>query len=180
MGKTTKKPIKKIPVKEESSDSSVESSDESSTSQSEEIKIIEEEYLGVAVFVVASDRYMNATDFCKKLAKREGTKKRYSHWLKSEEADEMLSSFGTFLGIPIEELTYTIGEDIYVHPSLSPHIMSWISPKFSLKMAKIVNQEIIKEQCAKTQHQLMQKDAKIDRLEKKLAEMEKNKAKKRL
>ena len=58
----------------------------------------------------------------------------------------------------------------YVHSLLIPHVASWISPSFAIKVSEIVNSFMIKEY----QDSIKQKDDKISNLEKMMIDMRKN------
>lgn len=51
---------------------------------------------------------------------------------------------------------YTRGT--YIHPELVPHVVSWISPKFAIKVSKIVNEFITKEAIDKKDKLIRQKN----------------------
>ena len=34
----------------------------------------------------------------------------------------------------------------YAHPDLVPHIASWVSPSFAIKVSRIVNEYLVKEE----------------------------------
>jgi hypothetical protein len=105
------------------------------------------------VIMMTSNRYINATKLCKQYGKE------FKHWKENignkqliEEVEKEISS----VGYPSDELTNksfiikTGGRNellrgTYVHELLIPHIASWISPQFGIKVSKIVNSYIINE-----------------------------------
>ena len=87
--------------------------------------------------------YINATKLC-----ADGGK-RFDHWLENKNSKELIKECqlpefreSTMLvkGGQIPIITGT-----YVHPDLIPHIASWVSPKFAIKVSKIVNDFLIRE-----------------------------------
>jgi hypothetical protein len=52
----------------------------------------------------------------------------------------------------------------YVHPHLAPHIASWVSPEFAVKVSQIVNNYIVRDY----KEQVRVKDDKIDELSRKI------------
>jgi hypothetical protein len=58
----------------------------------------------------------------------------------------------------------TIIRGTYVHPDLIPHIASWESPKFAVKVSKIVNEYYNSKERHKHQRELGEKNDKIDEL----------------
>jgi hypothetical protein len=52
----------------------------------------------------------------------------------------------------------------YVHPHLAPHIASWVSPEFAVKVSQIVNSYIVRDY----KEQVRVKDDKIDELSRKI------------
>ena len=136
------------------------------------------------VIIMKKNRYINATKLCGE------HNKQYYHWSESEQnklllievENEIISSphfqgdekKATFI-IKGGKNTHTRGT--YVHELLIPHIASWISPSFAIKVSKIVNSFIIKEyqdSIKEYKNNIKQKDDKIDSLEKMIKNMEKN------
>ena len=81
--------------------------------------------------------YINAT----KLSADGG--KRFDNWIRNDVAKELIKQCRLLI---CEESTMLVkGGQIpiitgtYVHPDLIPHIASWVSPKFAIKVSKIVN-----------------------------------------
>ena len=79
----------------------------------------------------------------------------------------------SFLGIPRNEIiqnpknlpNYLRGT--YVHPKLIPHIASWVSPEFALKVSDIVEEYIIKEY----RDTIRQKNGEIDEMKQIIKEL---------
>lgn len=56
----------------------------------------------------------------------------------------------------------------YVHPDLIPHIASWASPAFAVKVSKIVNEYFIKKAIKEKDKLIKKKDDKIDKMSDKI------------
>lgn len=89
--------------------------------------------------------YINATKLC-----ADGGK-LLKNWLRNDFAKELVECFES-QSVNTERLTMLVrGGQIpvitgtYVHPDLIPHIASWVSPKFAIKVSKIVNDFLIRE-----------------------------------
>jgi hypothetical protein len=98
------------------------------------------------VIIMKKNGYVNATKLCKEKGKR------FDHWLENKSSKELVSEVKkSSPGIPGDAIIKITGGNIlevrgtYVHPDLVPHIASWISPVFALKVSKIVNEYIIQE-----------------------------------
>jgi hypothetical protein len=68
----------------------------------------------------------------------------------------------------------------YVHPLLIPAIASWASPKFGLRVSKIVNEFFIKKESDRQKALLKEKDDTIDELNSNIQELLRNSRKQRL
>lgn len=95
------------------------------------------------VIINTKTGYINAT----KLSADGG--KRFDHWIENKNSKELIKECrspefreSTMLvkGGQIPIITGT-----YAHPDLIPHIASWVSPKFAIKVSKIVNDFLIRE-----------------------------------
>jgi hypothetical protein len=89
--------------------------------------------------------YINATKLC-----ADGGK-QLKNWLRNDHATELIECFESH-GLNNERLTMTVSggqnttiRGTYAHPDLIPHIASWVSPKFAIKVSKIVNEFLIRE-----------------------------------
>ena len=131
------------------------------------------------VIMMTSNRYINATKLCKQYGKR------YEHWSRNDCNKQLIEEVDNEISlthIRADELTNksfiikTGGKNellrgTYVHELLIPHIASWISPQFGIKVSKIVNNFLIteyKNSLKDKDNQLKQKDDKINTLEEKL------------
>jgi hypothetical protein len=125
------------------------------------------------VIMMKKNGYINATKMCQYISEQTGSKKKYNHWKENISARELINCVSTLSGIPDSALF--IEPDIavklrgtYVHPKLIPHIASWASPEFAVKVADIVNKYINKKELEKKERLIKQKDDKIDELMKKV------------
>lgn len=77
------------------------------------------------------------------------SKRQFTQWQDSNAADDIVKPIAKYTGIPrhklfIESTTNLIlTRGTFVHPSLIPHILSWIYPQFTLEVSEIVNQHYI-------------------------------------
>jgi hypothetical protein len=90
--------------------------------------------------------YTNATKMCK------DDNKRFDLWLENKSSKEMISYVDEEArspGIPGDSSIIIVKDGpndlrgTYVHQLLLPHILSWLSPKFAIRVSKIVNQYAI-------------------------------------
>jgi hypothetical protein len=134
-------------------------------------------YFDIKVLIMTQNRYINATKMC-----QDGGK-RYDNWLKNQGSKELINEFesaainvgdGNNLTILIVGGNNPEYRGTYAHPDLITHIASWVSAKLALKVSKIVNEYLLKEE--KIKHALVTKgkDNKISELEAKLDSILKN------
>ena len=125
---------------------------------------------GVFQVIIKNDNgFMNATKLCK-----DGGKE-FRNWKANANAKELISAVSSSARIPADGILQTItgGKNVvirgtYVHPDLIPHIASWVSPEFAIKVSKIVNEYFIKKASEEKDKLLHKKDDKIDRLTKEI------------
>jgi hypothetical protein len=117
------------------------------------------------VLIRRKDGYVNVTKLCK-----DGGKKLF-HWSENEMSRVLVGETSQVLGIPSTQIleVYQAGSNYelsgtYAHPHLVPHIASWISPEFAVKVSRIVNDHLVREY----KEQIREKTDKIDELMKKL------------
>ena len=130
-------------------------------------------YGGFEVILNKKTGYINATKLCKDGGKELSEWKRFNH---SKKFIDYLSS----LGYPKELIVKNMSGDYitrgtYVHPKLIPHIASWVSPEFALKVSDIVEEYIIKEyrdHIRKMELGMKEKDDNITELKKIIERME--------
>ena len=123
------------------------------------------------VIMMTKNRYINATKLCKEYGKE------FFNWKQSKNNQELINEVEidiySVLGIQrIENKSIIIikgGNNqlicgTYVNELLIPHIASWISSKFAVKVSKIINSFIANEYI----NELKDKNNKINNLEEKL------------
>jgi hypothetical protein len=96
------------------------------------------------VLIRRRDGFVNITKLC-----RDGGK-NFKHWNENSSSKKMVEELSQVVGIPTTQLmeTHQAGSDYelsgtYVHQDLVPHIASWISPQFAIKVSRIVNNFIV-------------------------------------
>lgn len=121
-------------------------------------------------------------------------KRLLKNWLRNEDAKILINAVSESSG---EGLAHQRADEVlkeianlpnhlkgtYAHPDLIVHIVSWASPKFAIKVSKIVNSFFVRESEEKIAEQIRllaekdsvikTKDSSIDRLEKMIIEMRK-------
>lgn len=122
--------------------------------------------------VLNKQGYINATKLCK-----DGNK-NFFHWVENKSSKELLEELSSHIGKPMCEIFMKVsgGKNMeirgtYVHPLLVPHIASWISPSFALKVSHIINEFVVQEyknEIAQKDKHIKEKDSKIDELTKKV------------
>ncbi|EJN41277.1 KilA N-terminal domain, N1R/P28 DNA binding protein [Acanthamoeba polyphaga lentillevirus] len=119
--------------------------------------------------------YVNVTKICNEATTKKGGKKEFRQWKLTSNAKELTDEISGVVGIPTTQLlveNLTSGENItrgtYVHPYLVPHVATWASAKFGVKVSVIVNDFFAKEMFDKHQNLIKKKDDKIDKLSKKI------------
>ena len=123
------------------------------------------------VIMMTKNRYINATKLCKEY------NKEFKHWKENKSNQELIIEVEKEIfsadGIPtVENKSFIIingGKNqlikgTYVHELLIPHIASWISSKFAIKVSKIINSYISNEYI----NEIRDKNNKICNLEEKL------------
>lgn len=110
------------------------------------------------VLIRKSDGYVNVTKLC-----RDGDKK-FGNWMETAKSKELIlcHSSSDISEEPLEVVMAGLYETrgTYAHPDLVPHIGSWVSPKFALKVSKIINEYIVREY----RELIRVKDTRIDEL----------------
>lgn len=112
------------------------------------------DYGGVEVIIYTKTGYINGN----KITNQDG--KRFSNWMDNKSTKELIECIdeelnGTTLPgfkgseqkfpvtIYIESAIETRGT--YIHQLLLPHLLSWLSPKFAIKISRIINKYLIDE-----------------------------------
>lgn len=87
--------------------------------------------------------YINANKLC-----ADGDK-RFDNWIRNCFAKELVKEVKKNIlkteDVLITDNSFGITRGTYAHPDLIPHIASWVSPKFAIKVSKIVNDFLIRE-----------------------------------
>lgn len=103
------------------------------------------------------DDYVNATSLSQRYYERTGKKKPPANWLRLKEAKEYIDYVSIQTGIPTNKLYRTVqGGDLkdeqgtFLHPDLIIPFSTWLSPEFSYRVTKIVQERIVEESIAKT------------------------------
>ena len=104
-------------------------------------------YIDFKVIIMRKNGYINVTKLCK-----EGGKE-LTNWRKANHAEELLNEISSSIPNGRDDLLTIItgGQEpiirgTYAHPALVPHIASWISPKFAVKVSFIVNNYAVKQE----------------------------------
>ena len=97
------------------------------------------------VLIMLKNGYINVTKLCK-----DGGKDLYD-WKRTKAAEELQNEISRPPGIPgglLVSVSDSSSNDLrgtYAHPDLVPHIASWVSPKFAVKVSQIVNEYFAQE-----------------------------------
>ncbi len=113
--------------------------------------------------------YINATKLCQLANSKEGKPKRFDHWRENIESKQLIEAVSASSGIPggtlLTEPNVSIDlRGTYAHHLLIPHIASWASPVFAVKVSVIISDEMVR----KHREEMRVKDTKIDDLERTL------------
>ncbi len=130
------------------------------------------QYGDFKVIMDKSTGYINATKLCSLANTKEGKPKQLSMWKLNAGSEELINEVSLSLGIPrnalLEEPSVSIDlRGTYAHPDLIPHIASWASPVFAVKVSKIVNAQLVREY----KETIRAKDTKIDDMQRTLDEI---------
>jgi hypothetical protein len=104
------------------------------------------EYGDFKVIMNIKTGYINATKLC-----ADGGK-LLKNWSANKNSQELIIECLESHGLETQPVTMTVSggqnttiRGTYAHPDLIPHIASWVSPKFAIKVSKIVNEFLIRE-----------------------------------
>ena len=129
------------------------------------------QYADFKVIMMKKNGYINATKMCQYISDQTHTNKQFYDWGENKNSIELINTVGSSPEISGDEPIKVIkGGKIeiirgtYVHPDLIPHIASWASPTFAVKVSRIVNKYINKKELEKKEKLLEKKDDKIDEL----------------
>jgi len=104
-------------------------------------------YLGIKVIIMKKNGYVNATKLC-----ADGGK-QFKNWLRLDHAQELIkyheneenaSAHFRASAIIIKNVENTL-RGTYLHQDLIPHIASWVSAEFAIKVSRIVNEYVVSE-----------------------------------
>ena len=132
------------------------------------------------VIIMKENGYINATKICNDAITKNGNKKEFKEWLKINNSKFLIEEISSDGGIPPSELLIQIKSGskklteirgTYAHPDLIPHIASWASPQFAVRISKIVNKYLIKKALKEKEKLIKKKDDKIDKLNNKIDEL---------
>lgn len=135
------------------------------------------QYADFKVIIKKSNGYINVTKMCQSINELLGTNKIYRHWNETKSSDELCAAVSDAAGIPAALLTHVLTTSdpsisvirgTYVHPDLIPHIASWASPKFAVKISKIVNRYFNDVELRKKEELLREKEDSITQLRREL------------
>jgi len=132
------------------------------------------------VIIMNENGYINATKICHDARTKNGKRKEFRHWKESTNANLILEEISGAVGAPTAQLlipiitskeNLTIIRGTYAHPDLIPHIASWASPSFAVRVSKIINRYFIKKAIKAKEKIIKKKDDKIDELSNKIDEL---------
>jgi uncharacterized coiled-coil protein SlyX len=127
------------------------------------------------VIIHTKSGYVNASHLCSLAAAATGTRTDINHWTANISTKELIKAASARTGIPVHDLVkkHSVANNVrgtYMHPILIPHLASWASPEFAIKVSSIVN-EYMEQQYKRT---IAEKDSTINRLEAMMTELMKN------
>ena len=131
------------------------------------------QYAKFKVVMMRKNGYINATKMCGDISEIVKKKKQFIDWKRTQNAKDLINELSASTGIPVDtfDMTPCVENKLrgtYVHPDLIPHIASWASPKFAIKVSKIVNEYYNTKERRKHKQELDAKNDKIDELMEKL------------
>jgi hypothetical protein len=115
------------------------------------------------VLIRRKDGYINATKLC-----LDGGK-MFKNWLRNEKIKELIEACESQAHKRACDSVQNVANELrgtYVHQDLVPHIASWISADFAIKVSRIVNNMIVREY----RETIREKTEKIDLLEREMKE----------
>jgi len=121
--------------------------------------------------IMYKNGYFNVTELCNKV------NREFRKWNTTNKTDELLQAAEEESGIKKENLTMVISNQknklrgTYAHHSLVPHIASWASPTFAMKVSRIVNEQFVKEATYKYTKRIQEKDNMIYELKDNMNEL---------
>lgn len=134
-------------------------------------------YGDIKVIIMKENSYINVTKICNDATTKNNGKKEFRQWKLLSVTHELLNEVSALVRIPPSELLITPKglpnklRGTYAHPDLVPHIASWASPQFAVRVSKIVNEYFAKQALAEKNKLLREKDDKIDQLDSKIDQL---------
>ncbi len=122
------------------------------------------------VIIQMNTGYINATHLCAMATTKGGKAKQFGMWRQNSLAGELVNKVSASCGIPQDRLLIVpldLPNDLrgtYAHPKLIPHIATWASVDFAIKVSDIVNDFLIHEAVSEKERQLKSKQGEIDDL----------------
>jgi uncharacterized coiled-coil protein SlyX len=99
------------------------------------------------VMMMRENGYINVTKLC-----TDGGKE-FRKWKRLDMADNLIKEFSSTVHMWPDDILITITggnqpliRGTYAHPELVPHIASWVSPSFAIKVSRIVNEYLVREE----------------------------------
>jgi len=132
------------------------------------------------VIIMKENGYINVTKICNDAKTKNGKGKKFANWKENTTASAIMKEISTVSGLLESELlisktagskNLTIIRGTYAHPDLIPHIASWASPSFAVRVSKIINKYFIKKAMKEKEKLIKKKDDKIDELSNKVDEL---------
>ena len=129
------------------------------------------------VIIMNRNGYINVTKLCSKAKNKKGKPKNFYDWLKNNESFETIEAVSASQRIIGDELLkeitggskdLTIIRGTYAHPDLVPHIASWASKIFAVRVSKIVNKFLANQEYEENKRLLKEKDDIINDLHNKM------------
>jgi hypothetical protein len=99
------------------------------------------------VLMMRENGFINVTKLCKDGGKA------FIHWRETKTSKRFVNEVSSSIGILRDDILITITggnqpltRGTYAHPDLVPHIASWVSPSFAIKVSRIVNEYLVREE----------------------------------
>lgn len=100
-------------------------------------------YADLVIIMNLKDEYLNMTKVVKLDINHDGNSKELKEWFRNNKSEELIKEIENEEGISSSFYIITTGEKFlhgtYCHKLLVPHILSWCSAKFAIKVSQIVN-----------------------------------------
>lgn len=145
------------------------------------------QYADFEVVIMKENGYINAPKMLNMIAKILDKKnvKLFADWKRIGPTQELLAELSLAMGQPIAKLIIEVksikgNEEIsgtYIHPDLVPALAAWASPKFGLRVARIVNAFFVndfKEKLIEKERKINQQSNKIGKQKDTIAELKEN------